>query len=398
MVAALLLLGTAPAAAQETRAELLERQRADKAKNVTPYEPNKVERGLVWLERNNPLVKIAPYNGFYGEYGYTDKPVGSGVGFGGGWRHDLFERKARAVVEAGATFRGYQYLRGDFALPRLANERLELGVMGRYRREPQEDFYGIGIDSQRANRTDYSFKAPEIEGRLVFTPWRRFHAGTRAGYLDVTVKDGNDIRFPDISKRFSEPTAPGMRLQPAFSYGELFVTFDGRDNPGTARSGAFYNISWRRYNDLDLEHYSFDRLDADLHHFFSAFGGRRMIATRLRLIATTPRDGHEVPFYFMPTLGGSESMRTSYDYRYRDRAVAFGNFEYRWEAFSGLDMALFTDLGTVAPRVADLDADRLKHAYGVGFRFNALQSVWMRVDLAHGSDGFHWFWKFSGNF
>ena len=98
LVAALLLLGTAPAAAQETRAELLERQRADKAKNVTPYEPNGIERGLVWLERNNPLVKIAPYNGFYGEYGYTDKPVGSGVGFGGGWRHDLFERKARAVV------------------------------------------------------------------------------------------------------------------------------------------------------------------------------------------------------------------------------------------------------------------------------------------------------------
>src|ERR687895_1025502 len=100
-----------PAAAQATRAETLEQQRSEKARDLKPYEPKRLEKLVMDAEEGKLRRLIAPHNGFFAEYGYTHKPVGSGIGFGGGFRHDLFDRRARVVFEAGATFRGYQMAR-----------------------------------------------------------------------------------------------------------------------------------------------------------------------------------------------------------------------------------------------------------------------------------------------
>ena len=128
------LLATAlPASAQDTRAELLEKERAEKAKQLAPYKPGKIEKALIYYERNNPLRIIAPHNGFFVTYGYTDKPVGSGIAVGGGWRHDVFHRNGRIVFEAGHSLRGYRMVSTDFSLPRLMDERLELGVHANHR-------------------------------------------------------------------------------------------------------------------------------------------------------------------------------------------------------------------------------------------------------------------------
>ena len=135
-----------PASAQETRAEIIEKERAEKAKQLQTYEPGKIERAMIYYERNNPLAKFAPRNGFFIQYGYTGKPVGSGMAVGGGWRHDVLHRNGRIEFEAGQSLRKYRLLRADFSLPRLMDEKLELGIEGSHRYHPQEDFYGLGSD------------------------------------------------------------------------------------------------------------------------------------------------------------------------------------------------------------------------------------------------------------
>jgi outer membrane translocation and assembly module TamA len=75
-------------------------------------------------------------------------------------------------------------------------------------------------------------------------------------------------------------------------------------------------------------------------------------------------------------------LRSVRDFRFRDTNMLAVNVEYRWEAFSGLDMALFTDVGKVASRSGDLDFGDLEHAYGIGFRFNTYRSVFLRLDVA----------------
>ena len=82
-----------------------------------------------------------------------------------------------------------------------------------------------------------------------------------------------------------------------------------------------------------------------------------------------------MPFYFKPTLGGSTSHRGFNDFRFRDDAVVYLNAEYRWEAFSGLDMALFSDWGNVASNVGQIKLYEVENAYGIGFRFNSHKAV-----------------------
>lgn len=378
---------------------MLARQRAEKAAQLQPYQPKGLEKALLWVEETDPLTKIAPYNGFFVQYGYTGKPVGSGIAFGGGWRHDLFDRNARVVVEAGHSFRGYRMALVDFSTPWLLNEHFELGVQTSYQHQPQEDFYGLGFDTARANRVSYRFRAPAVEGRATVKPLDSLNAGVRLGRMNVSVGSGTDSRYPSIEERFVDAAAPGLLEQPDYLYTDLFATLDTRDQPGNARDGAYIGVLWRRWNDLDLERYNFDSVDVDVQHFLPIFDKKRVFASRFQLLTTTAGDGQEVPFYFQPTIGGSDTLRSVADFRFRDRNGLLANFEYRWEAFSGLDMALFSDFATMAPRLSDLEFGRIRGAYGIGLRFNTYKAVFLRFDVAAGgSEGIRTFLKFSTAF
>ena len=106
-----------------------------------------------------------------------------------------------------------------------------------------------------------------------------------------------------------------------------------------------------------------------------------------------------MPFYLQPTLGGGATLRSVSDYRFRDNNMLYLNAEYRWEAFGGLDMALFTDVGKVAHEAGDLDFTDLTHAYGIGLRVNSYKTVFLRFDVGAGAgEGVRYFFKFSKAF
>lgn len=386
--------------AQETREGTLALQRADKSRELKAYEPGKLERALLWFENADPIRKVTPHDGFYLQYGFRWKPVGAGVGLGAGWRHDLFNRNARVILGGGISTRNYQMLQADFSFPYLAQNRVELGVHAAYRHNPQEDFWGLGVDSSTDDRVSYLVDYTDFEGRAIVRPVAWLEAGTRFGRLDGSVGRGTDKRFPTIQDRFSDATAPGLSQQPDFGFGEAFATIDYRDQQDNARDGGLYSLSWREYSDLDFDRYSFRAVDLVLQQFFPIFDKKRVFAVQARLQSAIAdeRNRQIVPFYFKPTLGGSNSHRGFNDYRFRDDAVVNVNVEYRWEAFSGLDMALFSDWGTVASEVGALKLSKIRNAYGIGFRFNTYKAVLFRIDVGFGGEGIQTFFKFSKAF
>jgi hypothetical protein len=398
-VALWLLASPSVAAAQDSRTATLEQQRAAKAAQLRPYEPGKIEKALLYIEREDPLRKISPYNGFFVKYGYTRKPVGSGIGASVGYRRDLFDRNARVLVEGGMTLRRYRMVRGDFSLPYLARDRVELGVEVSDWHNPQEDFYGMGPRSLEADRVNFLYDRRDFQGRAVLKPVRSFQTGVRYGRLNTSIGSGTDKRYPSLEQRFGDPEAPGVIDQPDYAYTDLFATADYRDQPGNPRAGGYYGVMWRRHSDQDFDKYSFRLIQADLQQFFPIFDKKRVFAVRGRVMTTAADAGQAVPFYLMPTLGGSDSLRSVADYRFRDNNTLSINIEYRWEAFSGLDMALFTDWGKVTARAADLDLSDMQRAYGIGFRFNTYKAVFLRIDIAiAGPEAPRFFFKYSKAF
>jgi hypothetical protein len=396
-IAAVLGILPSPAIAQQTRQELLDKERAEKAQKLAPYEPGKVEKWVLKFE--NPRFNLAPHNGFFVTYGYSHKPTGSGIGVGTGYRHDLFGRRARVELEGGISYKNYQLLRADFSLPYLLRDRLEVGVEATYHHHPQEDFFGLGPSSRLDDRVSYLIDNREYQGRIVARPRDWLEIGARAGRLSPSIGRGTDKGFPSLEERFGDVDAPGLAVQPDFTYGDVFAEVDYRDQPGNARDGGRYTVLWRRYRDNDFDRYTFGTFDAQLQQFFPIFDKKRVFAVQARVITTSPESGDEVPFYFKPTLGGGHSVRSLRDFRFRDDNVLYFNVEYRWEAFSILDMALFTDWGKVAPERGDLDLSDLKRAYGIGFRFNSPKAVFLRLDIATGGgEGTRYLLKFSKMF
>lgn len=401
LTAFFLAAGSVTGLAQETREEALHEMRRAKGRALKAYEPKTLEKWMLWFEHADPLDKISPHDGFFLQYGFRWKPVGSGAGLGGGWRHDLFNRHARVALGGGITTRNYHMLQADFSLPYLAGERLEIGAFAVYRHNPQEDYWGLGNDSLKDNRVSFTVDYRNYEGRAIARPASWLEAGTRVGRLDGTIGEGTDSRFPSIEERFTDATAPGLTAQPDFSYAEVFTAVDYRDQEDNARSGGFYALSWRHYSDLDFDLYSFRAVDAVAQQFVPIFDKKRVFAIQghLQSAAVEEGAGQQVPFYFKPTLGGSTSLRSFNDYRFRDDAAVYFNVEYRWEAFSGMDMALFSDWGTVAPNIGRLQMANMKNGYGLGFRFNTYKTVLFRVDIGlGGGEGAQYFFKFSKAF
>ena len=349
-----------------------------KAKQVEPYNPGKLERALLWYKEVDPVEKLAPYNGFYVQLGFQFKPVGSGLGLGGGYRHDLFHRNARIDLGAGITLRNYQMLLADSRCPDIADNRFELGVHALYRHNPQEDFGGIGPDSLNDNRVSYRVNFTNYEVRVIARPLK---VGSRPaptlGWLSGLIGPGQRHAVSDDRGRFAEAERRvcGAAGLPARRGCSAWST----PRSGECARRRLLQVTWRRYSDLDFDLHNFrdsTSISSSSSHLRQEAGVRGARPAAWRRPRTSAAGAVLLPADGRRQHESAKLRGLPFPRRQR---VAL-NAEYRWEAFSGLDMALFSDWGPVAPRWAT-SLRHLKHAYGIGFRFNTYKTVFYRIDI-----------------
>ena len=398
---AFVLLFATAAQAQDpdaaTRAELLAKMREQKAKALQPYEPKGIEKALLYIEDKRIIERLTIADGWYPRIGGLT--TGGGFAGGVGYRKHLFDDELFVNTSVAISTKAYKEVVAQVSYPALWQDRVEIGSNFRWRDFPQEDFFGIGADSRIDTRTNYAIETTDINGRIALRPLRWVRVGAEVGLLDPTIGTGTDPLVPSTDLVFSDVQAPGLLDQPTFLYKNLFVEIDYRDQPGNARSGGLWRVIYGAWNDRNLNEFDFGRFDAEAAHFIPIFDKKRVFVLRAVVSYVNNDPGNRVPFYFLPYIGGSESVRSFREFRFRDENAFFFNIEYRWEAFSGLDMALFYDKGKVAEDWEDIDFTGLRTAYGVGFRFNTYKSVFLRLDIASGGgEGTRMFFKFGPAF
>jgi outer membrane translocation and assembly module TamA len=222
--------------------------------------------------------------------------------------------------------------------------------------------------------------------------------GGGVSYLEPRLGGGKNDRYPNVEDVFPPSEVPGLDTRADFLRSEAFVEVDYRE-PRYPKKGGWYRIDFSHYDDRTAGLFTFNRIDADLRQFVGFLAGRRVLAARLFVSTSDTSAGQTMPFYFMPTLGGNDTLRGFREYRFRGPHAILAQGEYRWEIWSGLDGALFYDAGKVANRREDLDFEDLETDYGIGFRFNTNNGIILRVDAAFGSrDGNHLHIVFGGVF
>jgi outer membrane protein assembly factor BamA len=304
----------------------------------------------------------------------------------------LFRAAAQASVKA------YQRYDLEFGAPHFARQKLFFDFFAVHHNYPGINYYGPGPHSSKSSRSDFRLEDTAIDGTFGVQPFRCFKLGLSSGYLFVNVGPGTDSRFVSSEKIFSPTEAPGIDRQTDFLRLGAFAQFDYRDNPGGPRSGGNYLVAFDYYSDRILNLYTFRRLDVDLQQYIPLFNRRRVIALRGKTTVSYTSTGQRVPFYLQPVLGGSNDLRGFRAFRFYDDNLILLNAEYRWEVFSGLDMALFADGGKVFPKYAPWNFRHLEGSGGFGFRFNVRNNVFLRIDAGFSREGPQVWFKFDNVF
>jgi outer membrane protein assembly factor BamA len=400
-VAAALAGSAAIAEAQEptSRAEAIEQQRHDK--NAT-----------LWPEREAPLVARANHlldrglieglrsgkgpNGWHLVLSGT-RPA-QGQSFGAGYRRsDLFRDRLTADVSVAGTARGALLVE---TTGRLNSARRAEGTFidfrGAYERSPRMEFYGLGPDSLKENRTGYRLETLTADTRAGYRFTR--HANAGVDFLVGKAETGPVARddIPSIETVFDATTAPGLFDDATFYMWGAFLGWDNRDLPSGPKEGGFYGVSLHRYTDVTNGKYSHRRLGVEMQQFFPYFNDTRVLAFFLRgRFAFAGSDDQVVPFYLQPKLGGSFELRGYNQYRFHDNNAIQVAVEHRWYAFTGLEMALFADAGKTVPQKGQVSLSNLKYSGGIGFRGRVQDAIVLRFDVARSEEGWRWIWSLS---
>ena len=365
-VVAIVLVGTAAASAQDTREAKLAAERAEKATRLHDYEPTPTEHKIMLAEKL--FVTERPVYAFMGSI-----MSGGGFAIGPGYRA-RFADSGTFDAHAALSARRYKTVDAALRLPDLGNHRLTIRTNGSWLDAPSVTFYGVGNQTTTPSR-DYAYRAATVgtSARLQVAPF---------------VATGGGIDFLKIDSTDVSPTYRRTRA---------FAEVDWRTSPSYTRRGGLYRIDWSDYHDAKNRS-SFRRIDAEVDQFVPILRENWVVALRAGGSTTDAAAGNDVPYYLMPDLGGSHTLRGYSTWRFRDRNRLFMTGEFRWTAGPFVDMAVFSDAGKVAPRLADLDLRDLQRSYGVGLTVHTFERTVTRIEFARTREGMGLSFSFSPSF
>ena len=377
LLAGLFVLLASPAPAQQSRADEIAQQQAEKSKQLRPNTASSMERALDWFEDHftDPNTAYLTFGGIYPSGGFAP-----GVAVRRAFGH------ARLNLGGGYSVRSYKLAHATLKFPELAGHKLDFETRARWIDATQVPFYGLGNDSNKDERVNYGLRSMELGARAAFKPvsWYSIGAGVAARRLEDREGVG---RRPSIETQHSSVTAPGLFSEPQYTEVTAFTAIDWRESPGYTRSGGLYSIAVNDIRDRD-DRFSFRRLDADFRQYIPLLNEQWVLVFRGVAQITSTDAGQVIPYYLLPSLGGAQTLRGYSDFRFQDKHLLVFNAEYRWLPSRIIDMAIFVDAGKVTAERRDLDLDGLKTTHGIGIRLHGPANTPLRFDIARGDEGF----------
>jgi AAA family ATP:ADP antiporter len=375
-LAVLLLASTSPIAAQSSREEDLAARRAEKARELRPFEPKPLERRLASIDR-----VLSTRRTIYPFFGTTFE--GSGFALGPGLRA-RYADTGTFDAHAAWSIRNYKAVEATLGLPALAARRVKIVANGGWQDAPNVAFHGVGAGSSR-DRGGFSYSSRSIGVSARVQAARLVAVG---GAVDAIAMDARSA-------------GAGLDLaasQADYRRSTAFAELDWRTSPSYSRKGGFYRVDWSDYRQTNDGALSFRQVDAQVQQFIPLLRENWVIALRGMVSSTDTNAGQAVPFFLLPDLGGSHALRGYPGWRFRDRNRVLFTGEYRWTAGPLVDMAIFFDAGQVAPRLADVDFARLQTSHGIGISLHTPSATLTRVEVARSVEGTRLLLAFSPSF
>jgi outer membrane protein assembly factor BamA len=352
----------------QTRTDLIESARTEKAANLTPWAPEGAERVIVKAQNSLPYrLLTGGARGFAVSFG--NMVPGSGFAIGPRYSKSMWEGNLILQAEARVAVNQSYGGRVEVSVPRLFSDHAFATFSTQHRNISAMPYYGPGPNSTKTGRSNYLLEDTNVEFRPGVRVFKGLSAGLVGSYLGVNTGPGQATAYISTEEQYGTAAAPGIDRQTNFWRGGGFVEYDWRDQIYYPSSGGKYSAQYVRYLDRNLGAYSFLRLDLDASQYIPLFNRTRVFALHGSSSLTTAGNGQVVPFYVQPTLGGSNTLRGyRFNRFYGDNSVMV-NGEYRWFCSPTLDMAVFADAGKVFQHWEQWNLHNLESDVGFSLRF-----------------------------
>ncbi len=372
---ALLCAGSVSALAQDSRADVIAAQQAEKVPHLAPEEAGAFERSVIRIMKS-PL--LAGTGGVYPWLGSVF--AGSGFSGGVGYLGRYSEGRVLSTM-AGVSINGSHRIEGSFVGGRFANRTLRPRVKASYIDAKQVAFFGLGPHTEADDRVRYEFTPKTIGADLLFTPSRWFEM--QGGYERLAFDTGSSDSVPaDLLL-----TAPAFGSDLRYNVMRGTAAIDTRTSGGYSTRGTLLRGTHEIYDERTDLPYDFRLSEVEAVQLVPILHDQFVLAFR-GLATVTHSDGDDdVPLPLLPHIGGGNTVRGLQNRRYQDRNRAVLTAEYRWLPSRVVDMAIFVDAGQVAAERRDLRVRDFDTAWGIGVRVHGPTFTALRVEAARSSQG-----------
>ena len=224
-------------------------------------------------------------------------------------------------------------------------QRMTFGATVGWRDATRVGYYGLGMDTDESDRADFRFQQTFARVTGMWRPTSWFRASASGAFEDYSLEEPTGDR-QSVSDAYTPETAPGLGASPTFLHTDLRLGLDTRTTPGYSRVGSYLGAGLVSHVDPDHV-YSFNVVDVEGIQHIPVLRETWVVSLHGR-VQTTVDDDDVVPYFLMPSLGSSSTLRAYRSRRFRDRHSLLTSVEWRWIPNRlGMDMALFFDAGKV---------------------------------------------------
>lgn len=223
-----------------------------------------------------------------------------------------------------------------------------------YRKYPDK-FFGTGNntlpDASENYTVEYSYLLAEAYKKII----PGFYAGAR--YI---FQNNNMLEVVPSGLLSSSPGSEGLRQSGA----GVLLKWDTRDYVYYATDGALHQVSLMSFGPGIGSQNIFNKFEADFRWFFKTFDGQSGSVHSYTVLS----DG-DVPFFFMPSIGGDKMLRGYFKGRFRERNMLALQVEYHFHLSNLFILTLHGATGEVMNKLTDFSTAGLKFSAGAGIRF-----------------------------
>src|SRR5712692_781348 len=279
---------------------------------------------------------------------------------------------------------------------------------------PKLTFFGLGPATLETGRTFFGMQENIVGGNVIkpVTEWPAIRKlsisllGEVNGRF-VNLQGNHGQASPSIEQLYTEASAPGLATQPGFAQLGEGIRF----KPGLLNDHLQLNYlaNFQQFFAPSASRYSFRRWTVDLGHNFPLYSHSQStgpkdtngpdecapsvgalkcppisysrnldgaIGFRLVISESAASAGSVVPFYFQPTLGGSDimgnpSLSSYQDYRFRAPNLLLLREGFEHSLWGPFGLTFMADQGKVALTRGDIGFSHLKHSFAAGLTLRA---------------------------